>query len=116
VLSSAFRAVVLFDPRPSMGGAFWLSIAVRFGPQNEAEIGELAKLYKRYRGLFQIGTYPTPAWAEGAVQLALVEDAVGLRAMVRSLLEKRGLPPAAILIRFVWTPDASRPGHYEGEK
>jgi hypothetical protein len=99
-----------------MGGAFWATFGIRFGPQNDAEVGELANLYKRYRGLFQIGTYPTPAWGQGAVQVALTADNVGMRAMIESLLAKRGLPPTVILIRFVWTPDGVRPAHYKGEK
>ena len=115
-LSGALRTFVPFEPKPAMGGAFWASFGIRFGPQNEAEVGELAELYKRYRGLFQIGTYPTQAWGTGALQLALTGEEVGLRAMVESLLEKRGLPPTTILIRFIWTPDGKRPGHYQGEK
>ena len=115
-LSSALRTFQPFPPRPSMGGAFWAAFGIRFGPQNETEIGELADLYKRFRGLFQIGTYPTPAWNTGPLQLALVGDTVGLRAMIASLMEKRGLPATVILIRFIWTPDGKRPAHYEGEK
>jgi len=115
-LSSAFRTFRPFDAKPEMGGAFWCSFGIRFGPQNEAEIGELYKLYKRHRGLFQIGTYPTPAWGTGAIQIALTADNVGLRAMIRSLMEKRGMPPTVILVRFIWTPDGVSPGHYRGEK
>ena len=115
-LSSAFRTFTTFSSRPAMGGAFWVSFGIRFGPQNEVEVGELADLYKRYRGLFQIGTYPTPAWGAGAIQVALTGEKVGLRAMVESLIEKRGLPPTVVLIRFIWTPDGVRPGHYRGEK
>lgn len=115
-LSNAIRSVAVFDSRPSMGGAFWASFGVRFGPQNESEVGELVDLYKRHRGMFQIGTYPTPAWGMGALQVAITGDIVGLRAMVASLLNKRGLPPSQILIRFVWTPDGKRPAHYVGEK
>jgi hypothetical protein len=115
-LSNAIRSVAVFDSRPSMGGAFWASFGVRFGPQNESEVGELVDLYKRHRGMFQIGTYPTPAWGMGALQVAITGDTVGLRAMVASLLNKRGLPPSQILIRFVWTPDGKRPAHYAGEK
>jgi hypothetical protein len=115
-LSSALRTFDPFPPRPAMGGAFWAAFGIRFGPQNETEVGELADLYKRFRGLFQIGTYPTPAWSTGPLQLALVGDTVGLRAMIVSLMEKRGLPATVILVRFIWTPDGKRPGHYEGEK
>lgn len=115
-LSSAFRTFTPFDSVPSMGGAFWAAFGIRFGPQNEAEIGELVELYKRYRGLFQIGTYPTPAWSTGPIQLALTGQEVGLRAMITSLYKARGYPPSVILIRFIWTPDGARPGHYKGEK
>ncbi len=115
-LSSALRDFRPFSPRPAMGGAFWASFGIRFGPQNESELGELAELYKRHRGMLQIGTYPTQAWGTGALQIALVGDNVGLRAMIEALLDKRGLPPTVILIRFIWTPDGSRPGHYRGEK
>jgi hypothetical protein len=115
-LSSALRTFDAFPPRPVMGGAFWAAFGIRFGPQNETEVGELADLYKRFRGLFQIGTYPTPAWNTGPLQLALVGDTVGLRAMIESLMEKRGLPATVILIRFIWTPDGKRPAHYQGEK
>jgi hypothetical protein len=115
-LSNAFTNFPPFDAPPSMGGAFWASFGIRFGPQNEAEIGELAAMYKRYRGLFQIGTYPTPAWSTGPLQIALVSDTVGLKAMASSLMSKRGLPPTVLLIRFIWTPDGMRPAHYSGEK
>jgi hypothetical protein len=115
-LSNAFRSVTVFDGKPSMGGAYWASFGIRFGSQNEAEVEELIELYKRKRGLFQIGTYPTPAWGMGALQVALTGDKVGLRAMVESLMRKRGMPPAAILIRYIWTPDTRRPAHYRGEK
>ncbi len=115
-LSSAFRTFVPFPPQPSMGGAFWCSFGIRFGPQNESEIGELYNLYKRHRGMFQIGTYPTPAWGSGAIQIALTGETVGLRAMITNLMKKRGLPPSVLMVRFIWTPDGSHPGHYRGEK
>jgi hypothetical protein len=115
-LSSAFRNWQPFLSKPIMGGAFWVSFGVRFGPQNESEMGELYHLYKRHKGMFQIGTYPTEAWGAGAIQLALTGDTVGMRAMIQSLLKKRGLPPTVLLVRFVWTPDGLRPGHYRGEK
>jgi len=115
-MSSAFRTFVPFGAKPEMGGAFWCSFGIRFGPQNEAEIGELYHLYKRHRGLFQIGTYPTPAWGAGAIQIALTADTTGLKAMISSLMKKRGLPPSVIMVRFIWTPDGKRPGHYRGEK
>lgn len=115
-LSNAIRAITVFASKPSMGGTYWASFGIRFGPQNEAEVGEMVDLYKRYRGMFQIGTYPTPAWGQGALQVALTGDTVGLRAMLNSLMKKRGLSPSVILIRFIWTPDNKRPAHYRGEK
>ena len=118
-LSSALRDWSPFDARPAMGGSFWVSFGVRFGPRSQAEalaMEEFYRRYKRHRGLPQIGTYPTPAWNTGALQLALVGDATGMRAMVRNFVEKRGLAPAAILVRIIWMTDSSRPGHYRGEK
>jgi hypothetical protein len=115
-LSNALRTVIVFDRKPPFGGAFWATFGLRFGPKNQSEIGEMVELYKRHRGLFQIGTYPTPAWGQGALQVAITGDTVGLRAMIQSLMKKRGLPPVEILIRFVWTPDGKRPAHYRGEK
>jgi hypothetical protein len=121
-LSKAFSSFRVFDRKPEMGGSFWFTVAVRFGPQNEAEMSELAELYKKYRGLFQIGTYPTRADHSAPLQLCLTDDRRGLRGMIDALAVKRGLPPTAVLIRFVWGPDWSpevggkRPGHYAGEK
>lgn len=115
-LSSALRTFRAFDPKPAMGGAFWATYGIRFGPQNESELGELAELYKRHKGMFQIGTYPMHASGTGSLQIGLAGENVGLRAMLESLLRKRGLPPTVILIRFIWTPDGQRPGHYKGEK
>jgi len=121
-LSSAFASFRAFDRHPVMGGSFWFSVAVRFGPQNEAEMSELADLYKKTKGLFQIGTYPTRADHLTPVQMCLTDDRRGLRGMIGALAVKRGLPPTAILIRFTWGPDWSpergglRPGHYKGEK
>ena len=120
-LSSAFTTFPVFDKDPPFGGGFWATFAVRFGPQNEAEAGELADLYKRFRGLFQMGTYPVPAWNSGPIQMAITGDTTGLRAMIQSLAAKRGLPPSSILIRFIWGPEWAhdsrvRPGHYKGEK
>jgi len=121
-LSSAFVTFRVFDRHPPMGGSFWFSVAVRFGPQNEAEMSELADLYKKNKGLFQIGTYPTRADHATPLQLCLTDDRQGLRGMMEALAVKRGLPPTAVLIRFIWGPDWSpergglRPGHYRGEK
>jgi len=115
-LSNAVRAVPMFAKVPSMGGSYWISFAVRFGPRNMEEVAKLSKLYKRHRGMLQIGTYPTQAWLMGAQQVALTADSTGLKAMLTALLEKRGMPPTAILVRYIWTPYTERPGHYKGEK
>ena len=120
--SNAFASFKVFERYPPMGGSFWFSVAVRFGPQNEMEMGELAKLYKRNKGLFQIGTYPTRADHPAPLQICLTDDRQGLRSMIRNLGDKRGLPPTAILVRLLWGPDwhpdvsGKRPGHYMGEK
>jgi hypothetical protein len=121
-LSNAFQTFPVFDRQPAMGGSFWFSVAVRFGPENEAEMGELAELYKRHKGLFQIGTYPTRADHATPLQLCLTDDRMGLRGMIGGLEAKRGLPPTSILMRFIWGPDwnpdvsGKRPTHYQGEK
>jgi hypothetical protein len=121
-LSNAFQTFPVFDRQPSMGGSFWFSVAVRFGPENEAEMGELAELYKRHKGLFQIGTYPTRADHATPLQLCLTDDRMGLRGMIGGLEAKRGLPPTSILMRFIWGPEwnpdvsGKRPTHYQGEK
>jgi hypothetical protein len=99
--SNAFQTFRVFDRNPTMGGSFWFSVAVRFGPENETEMGELAELYKRHKGLFQIGTYPTRADHSSPIQLCLTDDRMGLRGMIGGLEEKRGLPPTSILIRFM---------------
>jgi hypothetical protein len=85
-------------------------------------MSELAGLYKKSKGMFQIGTYPTRADHLTPLQICLTDDRSGLRGMIGALAVKRGLPPVAILIRFTWGPDWSpergglRPGHYKGEK
>jgi hypothetical protein len=121
-LSSAFTTFRVFDRYPSMGGSFWMTLVVRFGPQNDSEIGDLAALYKQHHGLFQIGTYPIRADHISPIQMCLTDDKKGLRSMVQSLMSKRGLPPTSLLIRFTWGPNwhpdvaGKRPGHYAGEK
>jgi hypothetical protein len=115
-LSNAVRSVPMFQKVPSMGGSYWISFAVRFGPRNMDEVAKLSRLYKRHRGMLQIGTYPTQAWLMGSQQVALTADSTGLKAMLTALLEKRGMPPTAILVRYIWTPYTERPGHYKGEK
>ena len=126
LLSEAFRAFRPFPQVPDMGGKFWVSFGVRFGPSNETEAGDLADLYKRFRGLFQTGTYPAFAWSLSAIQMAI---APGLRTIFEGIARKMGIPPATLLIRFVWTSGPrqpwrdiprklqikQRPGHWEGE-
>jgi hypothetical protein len=111
-LSEVFRAFRPFPASPPMGGKFWVSFAMRFGPQNETEVGKLAEIYKRFRGLYQVGTYPAAAWHPTPIQLAL---ATGLKTIVEGVARKQGFPPSVILIRFTWTPDGRRPGHVAGE-
>jgi hypothetical protein len=94
------------------GGAYFISIGVRFGPQNDSEVGDLAEMYKRYRGMFQVASYPTMAGEAAGQQNAIV----AFGSIVRALMDKRGLPPAVIFVRVTWTPDGSRPGRFGGEK
>ena len=112
LLSEVFRAFRPFPVTPSMGGRFWVSFALRFGPQDETEVGKLAELYKRFRGLYQVGTYPAAAWHPTPIQLALT---TGLKTIVEGVARKQGFPPSVILIRFTWMPDGKRPGHLAGE-
>ena len=110
-LSQILRAAGTLTPGIEQG-AYWVSIGVRFGPQNDAEVGDLAEMYKRYRGMFQVASYPLDASSVSGLQNAIV--AFGM--IVRSLMEKRGLPPAVVFIRYTWMPDGSRPGRFTGEK
>ncbi len=41
---------------------------------------------------------------------------VAFEMIVKSLMDKRDIPPAVVFVRYTWTPDGSRPGRYEGEK
>jgi histone H1/5 len=110
-LSEAVRVMGAFPRQPSMGGAFWVSFGVRFGPKNEAEVEMMAKFYKRFRGLFQVGAYHTTASAVPAI----LNNAATVRSLVESIWDKRDLPPAQVLVRIVWTPDGQRPGRFQGE-
>jgi hypothetical protein len=128
LVSEAFRAFHPFDQIPSMGGKFWLSFGVRFGPNNESQAKELADLYKRFRGMFQVGTYPAPAWSLGAIQDAIAPG--GLRTIFEGVARTVGIPPSTLLIRFIWMPgpkklwreltrtqqSTQRPGHWEREE
>jgi hypothetical protein len=110
-LSEAGRVMGAFPRQPSFGGAFWVSFGVRFGPKNEAEVEMMAKFYKRFRGLFQVGAYHTTASAVPAI----LNNAATVRSLVESIWDKRDLPPAQVLVRIVWTPDGQRPGRFQGE-
>jgi hypothetical protein len=126
LMSEAFRAFRPFPQVPDMGGKFWVSFGVRFGPNNETEIGKLEELYKKCRGLFQTGTYPAFAWSLASIQSAI---APALKTIFEGVATRMGIPPATLLIRFVWTPGPrklwrdiprpqqikQRPGHWEKE-
>ena len=126
LMSEAFRAFRPFPQVPDMGGKFWVSFGVRFGPNNETEIGKLEELYKKFRGLFQTGTYPAFAWNLASIQSGI---APGLKTIFEGVATRMGVPPSTLLIRFVWTPGPrkpwkeiprmqqikQRPGHWEGE-
>lgn len=120
-LSVVFESFRPFDKDPPMGGRFWISFGVRFGPQNDAEMEDLAKLYKRFRGMLQTGTYPTPAWHLSAILNSLVVENQGFRVIVNGLMNHYGIPPTVILIRFIWTQargkggEVIRPGRYADE-
>ena len=81
----------------------------------------LAELYKRFRGMFQTGTYPTPAWHLTTILNSLVVENQGLRVIVLGIMRNHGLPPTVILIRFIWTHEKDkrgetiRPGRYVDE-
>jgi len=111
-LSEAVRAMGAFARGGPEGGAYWISYGFRFGPKNMREIEELAKYYKRFRGLFQVGLHHTTAESLGAI----LNNAMTVRSLVESLWHKRDLPPAQLLIRVVWTPDGVRPGRFAGEE
>jgi len=94
------------------GDAFWISIGVRFGPQNDSELGDLAELYKRFRGLLQVAAHAT----EASYLSGMMNNVLSIGVIIKNLIEKRGLPPTVIFIRFTWTPDGVRPSRYEGER
>ena len=94
------------------GGGYWISIGVRFGAQTDAERGDLAEMYKRYRGMFQVASYALDLSRQGSIGNAIV----AFEMIVRSLMEKRGLPISVVFVRYTWTPDGVRPSRYEGER
>ena len=111
LLSQILRRIGVLTPGEEQG-AYWISIGIRFGPQNDSEVGDLAEMYKRYRGMFQVASYPTDASMVSGGQNAIV----AFGSIVRALMEKRGLPPAVVFVRVTWTPDGIRPGQFKGEK
>jgi len=110
-LSSVFKVAGVMSAGPE-GGGYYISIGCRFGPKSESELAELAEFYKRFRGLFQIACYYTSAEDLSSI----LNQVVGIRLMIQSLMDKRGLPPAVIFVRVTWTPDDMKPKRYEGEK
>jgi hypothetical protein len=109
-LSEVIRATKALPHRPP--GAFWVSFGLRFGPKDEHEIEEMAKFYKRFRGLFQVGAYHTSAESIPAI----LNNALAVRDLVERVWAKRDLPPVQLLVRIVWTPDGKRPGRFAGEQ
>jgi len=98
-------------PASQDGGRFFISLGIRFGPRDIGEIENLAALYKRFRGLFQVASHPLDASFKSGLQNAVA----AMSAFVKSLMSKRGLPPAVVFIRITWMPSGMTPGRYEGE-
>jgi hypothetical protein len=111
-LSEAIRAMGAFPVAPAMGGTFWVSFGLRFGPKNHREIEEMAKFYKRFRGLLQIGAHYTSAQSLSTI----LTNALAIRLLVERVWAKRDLPPVQLLVRFFWTPGSARPGRFKGEE
>jgi len=112
VLSKAIDTMGAFPEAPSMGGAFWISFGLRFGPKDRQEIEAMAKFYKRFRGLFQVGAYHSTAQQLPAIR----NNALAIRYLIERVWARRELPPAQLLVRVVWTPDTKHPGRYAGEE
>lgn len=114
-LSEALRGMGAFPSEPTMGGAFWISFGVRFGPSSQKEILQFARIYKRFRGLLQIGVHYTSADA----LTGMLNNAAGIRMLIERLWQRRDLPPVQLLVRVTWTPKAGReqrPARYAGEE
>ena len=111
-LSEAIRGMGAFPKAPPMGGTFWVSFGLRFGPKNHREIEEMAKFYKRFRGLLQIGAHYATAQALSAI----LTNALAIRMLVERVWASRDLPPAQLLVRFFWTPGDDRPARFKGEE
>ncbi len=105
-LSVAIDGMGAFSLDSAMGGRFWVSFGLRFGPKNQAEIEEMARFYKRFRGLFQVGAHHATAHDTGAIKA----NALAIRLFIERVWAKRDLPPVQILVRFVWTPTRKNPG------
>lgn len=112
VLSEAIRGMGAFPAKPSMGGAFWVSFGVRFGPKNKREIEDMAKFYKRFRGLLQVGAHHTSAQTLSTI----LNNVLAIKFLVERLWARRDLPPVQLLVRVVWTPRGDRPGRFKGEE
>ena len=112
VLSKSINQMGDFPVAPTMGGAFWISFGLRFGPKDQREIEEMAKFYKRFRGLFQVGAHHTTAQQLPAIR----NNALAIRMLIERVWARRELPPAQLLVRVVWTPDTKHPGRYAGEE
>ena len=111
-ISEAVRGTGAFPAAPSTGGAFWVSFGLRFGPKDMDEMMELAKNYKRFKGLLQVGAHHTTAQSLPA----MLNNALAMRMFIDRIWAKRNLPPVQLLIRFVWTPQKANPGRFSGEE
>lgn len=94
------------------GGRFWVSIGVRFGPSNESELGELAEIYKRHRGMLQVASYPLATAIPSGFQNAIV----AIESITKSLMTKRGIPISSLFIRITWMPKGMHPSRFKGER
>lgn len=111
-ISEAVRGAGAFPVAPAFGGAFWISFGLRFGPKDLDEIMQMAKEYKRFRGLLQVGAHHTTAQN----LTAMLNNALSLRMFIERIWAKRNLPPVQIIVRFVWTPQKVNPGRFPGEE
>ena len=111
-ISEAVRGAGAFPAKPLIGGAFWVSFGLRFGPKDLDEIMLMAKEYKRFRGLLQVGAHHTTAQSLPA----MLNNALALRMFIDRIWAKRSLPPVQLLVRFVWTPKKVNPGRFSGEE
>lgn len=112
VLSKFFSSGVVPLVNPGGGPSYWISIGLRFGPQEPEELEELADLYKRYRGMFQVSANYQRMDDNQTIQTNIAASLqVG-----NSLIEKRGLEPTVILVRIAWSLMNTQPKRYEGER